>query len=121
MTVTGMSAGKLREEIGEIGLVLRHEQHLRRPADAEPGQLGERLVRQQPPAQLGHAGFQVSSDVGKGHRGYVLFGATLSHRHSGARALAREPGIHSPRTRFDRTHRGYGFRAPAAKRRPAPE
>ncbi len=45
-TVTGMSAGRLREEIREVRLVLRHEQHLRRPADAEPGQRRQRLVRQ---------------------------------------------------------------------------
>ena len=41
------------EEIREVGLVLRHEQHLRRPADAKPGQRRQRLVRQQPPAQFG--------------------------------------------------------------------
>ena len=58
-TVTGISAGRCAEEIGEVGLVLRHEQNLRRPADAKPGQLRERLVRQQPPAQLRHARFQV--------------------------------------------------------------
>ena len=40
ITVTGISAGRLREEIREVVLVLRHEQHLRRPADAKPGELG---------------------------------------------------------------------------------
>ena len=57
--------GDAAEEIGEVVLVLRHEQHLRRPADAEPGQLGERLVRQQPAAQLGARGFQIGVMSGK--------------------------------------------------------
>jgi hypothetical protein len=38
------------EQIGEIGLVLRHEQELRRPADAKPGERRQRLVRKEPPA-----------------------------------------------------------------------
>jgi hypothetical protein len=37
--------------------VLRHEQHLRRAADAKPGQFGERLVGQQAAAQLRHRAF----------------------------------------------------------------
>jgi hypothetical protein len=45
--------------------------------------------------------------------------AHLSGRHSGARALAREPGIHNHRpTLRSRTYKtgwGYGFRAPASK------
>src|SRR5712691_11530435 len=40
------------QEIREVGLVLGHEQHLRRAADPEPGELGERLVRHEPAAQL---------------------------------------------------------------------
>ena len=60
--------GQHAEEIRQVGLVLRHEQHLRRPADAEPGQFGERLVRQQPAAQLGRAGFQVRSDIREAHQ-----------------------------------------------------
>ena len=68
-TVTGMSAGKRAEEIREIGLVLRHEQHLRRTADAEPGQFGERLVRQQPPAQLRRLALSESGAMsGKAHQ-----------------------------------------------------
>ena len=47
MTVTAMSPGRFDREIAEIGFVLRHEQNLRRSADAKPGQLGERLVAQQ--------------------------------------------------------------------------
>ena len=46
-----MSSGKMREEISEIVFIRRREQHLRRTADAKPGQLGQRLVGQQPPAQ----------------------------------------------------------------------
>ena len=45
-------AGRLREEIGQIVLVLRHEQRLRRPADAEPGERRQRLVREQAAARL---------------------------------------------------------------------
>ena len=67
ITVTGISAGRSRQEIGEIGLVLGHEQHLRRPADAEPGQLGERLVGQQPAAQLRQARFQLGDQIGERH------------------------------------------------------
>ena len=54
MTVTAISAGRFDEEISEVGFVLRHEQQLRRPADAKPGQFGERLVGEQPAAQLRH-------------------------------------------------------------------
>ena len=61
MTVTGISAGRLAQKIGQIVFVLRHEQNLRRAADAEPGQLGERLVGQQPPAQFRHFCFQIGA------------------------------------------------------------
>ena len=37
ITVTGMSRADARKKIREVRLVLRHEQHLRRPADAKPG------------------------------------------------------------------------------------
>ena len=50
----GNVAGQICQQIGEIGLILRHEQDLRRPADAKPGQFGKRLVRQQPAAQRRH-------------------------------------------------------------------
>ena len=46
---------QMRQEVGEVGLVFGHEQHLRRPADPKPGQLRERLVRHQPAAQARHA------------------------------------------------------------------
>ena len=55
------------QKITEVVLVLRHEQNLRRPADAKPGQLGERLVRQQPAAQLRHFCAQRGGDIGKAH------------------------------------------------------
>ena len=60
---------KMGEEIREIVLVLRHEQHLRRPADAKPGELGQRLVGEQAAAQRRHRGFERSGDVGEGHAG----------------------------------------------------
>ena len=40
----GNLARQVRQRIGEIALVFRHEQRLRRPADAKPGQRRERLV-----------------------------------------------------------------------------
>jgi hypothetical protein len=46
--------GKLRQQGGQILGVLRREQHLRRPADPEPGQFGQRLVGKEPPAQARH-------------------------------------------------------------------
>ena len=60
---------QVREEIGEIRLVLRHEQHLRRPADAKPGQRRQRLVRQQPPAQLRHFACRVGTMSERLHGG----------------------------------------------------
>ena len=51
------------EEIGQVRLVLRHEQNLRRSADTKPGQLGERLVGQQPPAQLRHLRGKVRNEI----------------------------------------------------------
>ena len=59
--------GKLFQEIREIVFVVRHEHHLRRTADAKPGQLGKRLVRQQTAAQLRHLRFQLGGDVRKTH------------------------------------------------------
>ncbi len=41
--------------------------NLRRAADAKPGQRRQRLVGEQPAAQLGHGGAQVGRDVGEGH------------------------------------------------------
>ena len=50
---------QLAQRIGQVGLVVGHEQNLRRPADAEPGQLRERLVGHQPPAHVRQARFQL--------------------------------------------------------------
>ncbi len=52
---------QILQKIGEIALVLRHEQHLRRAADAKPGEFGERLIGEQPPAQFRHARFQIGA------------------------------------------------------------
>ena len=59
---------QMGKQIGEIGFVLRHEQNLRRTADAKPGQLGKRLVGQQ--AGRAAAGIferRRADDVGKAH------------------------------------------------------
>ena len=53
------------QEVSQIVFVRRREQHLRRTADAKPCQLGQRLVRQQPPAQARHRGFEIGGDVGE--------------------------------------------------------
>ena len=58
---------QMLQEVSEIVLIRRREQHLRRTADAKPGQLRQRLVRQQPPAQLRHRGFEIGRDVGESH------------------------------------------------------
>ena len=58
---------QMDEEIGEVRFVLGHEQNLRRPADAKPGQLGERLVRHQPSAQRRHARFEIRNEVREDH------------------------------------------------------
>ena len=63
-------ARQVRQEIGEIVFIRRREQHLRRAADPKPGQFGERLVRQQPPAQFRHRGFEIGRDVGEAHAVY---------------------------------------------------
>jgi len=63
--VNGKLARQTLEEIRQIVLVGGREQHLRRPADPKPGQFGERLVRQQPPAQVRHRGFEIGRDVGE--------------------------------------------------------
>ena len=68
---------QMREEISEVIFIRRREQHLRRAADPKPGQLRQRLVRQQPPAQLRHRGFEIGRDVGEGH---VLMGNSVAAR-----------------------------------------
>ena len=66
ITLTGTAAGSRDEKIGEIVLVRRREQHLGRPADAEPGDLRERSAREQAPAQLGHGGARSATMFGLG-------------------------------------------------------
>src|SRR6185312_7424582 len=41
---------QITERVGEVILVFGHEQRLRRPADAEPGELAERLIGDEPAA-----------------------------------------------------------------------
>src|SRR5262249_40691858 len=59
---------KATPKIPKVGLILWHEQDLRRAANAEPGQLGNRLIGEQAAAQVGHGRFEIGHDVGKcGH------------------------------------------------------
>ena len=64
----GDIARQIGEKIRQIAFVFGHEQKLRRAADAKPGQLGERLVRQQPAAQIWHAFFEHRHKIGKRHQ-----------------------------------------------------
>ena len=57
---------QMRQEISQIIFIRRREQHLRRTADPKPCQFRQRLVRQQPPAQFRHRGFEIGRDVGEG-------------------------------------------------------
>jgi len=47
-------ARQVREEIGEVSLVRRREQHLRRPADAKPRDIRQHRIGDNAPAQLRH-------------------------------------------------------------------
>ena len=67
MTKTGRSGRDGAQEIGEVVGVGRREQHLRRPADAEPGDVGKRLVGGEPAAQLGQRRCQLAGQIGKAH------------------------------------------------------
>src|SRR5258708_13371458 len=62
---------QMLKEIGEVIFIRWREQQLRRTADPKPRQLGQRLVLQQPSAQLRHRGFEIGRDVGEGHA-YLL-------------------------------------------------
>src|SRR5450631_4114887 len=64
--------GQVREEIPKIIFIRWRKQRLRRAADPEPRQLGQRLVRQQPPAQLRHRGLETGRDVGKAHARFLF-------------------------------------------------
>ena len=59
-TVSGTSSGRAAQELAEIVLVRRQEQHVRRPADPEPGEGRQRLVEQQLAARR-RAGRRASS------------------------------------------------------------
>ena len=65
--MTGIDGVEMREEIGEIVLAVGREQNLRRAAGAKPGERRERLIGDQPPAQIGHRRLQARRDVGKAH------------------------------------------------------
>ena len=68
------------QEIGEIGGVGRREQDLRRAADAEPRDVGERLIGNQPAAQIGQCGRQFRCQVGKAHKAPpARMGSAASH------------------------------------------
>ena len=56
---------QLREEKREIGLVGRLEEELCRAADAEPGDFAQRLVGDQPAANLGNPG-KLRDEIGPG-------------------------------------------------------
>jgi hypothetical protein len=61
-----------REEIGEVFLVRRREQDLRRAAGSEPCEVRERHIGQEAAAQLRHARLKISGDVGETRRGLRL-------------------------------------------------
>jgi hypothetical protein len=58
-TVTGISLGRCLSRSARSASSSGYEQHLRRSTNAKPGERRQRLVRQQPPAQRGHLGFEV--------------------------------------------------------------
>src|SRR3974390_3501167 len=60
-------ARQVAHEISEVVFVFRHEKNLRRTTNTKPGELTERLIGQQAPAQFGHPRFQVWDNVREGH------------------------------------------------------
>jgi hypothetical protein len=70
---------QIAQEIRKIVFVLRQEENLRRAADAKPGQLGERLVGEQPSAQVRHARFQFARDIGETHSAFNSSGSACAH------------------------------------------
>src|ERR1700755_1834260 len=84
------------EEISEIVLLGGRKQNLRRPADAKPGQFGQRLVRQQPPAQFRHRGFEIGYDVGEGHACFLFPPPLWGARRAKLALEAREEGEQQP-------------------------
>ena len=63
----GDIGGEIFQEIGEVGFVLRHEQKLRRAADAKPSEFRQRLIGEEPAAQLRHGLLQRRRQIGKRH------------------------------------------------------
>jgi hypothetical protein len=61
-----IEGGQQRREILRVG---RGEQHLRRPADAEPRQVGQGLIRDEPAAQARRPVPDGGGDVGEGGHG----------------------------------------------------
>jgi hypothetical protein len=61
---------QIAQRVSQIVFVFRHQQRLRRPADAEPGELGQRLIGHEPPAQLRQAGFHIRNDIRKAHSAF---------------------------------------------------
>ena len=57
---------QMPEERAEIVFVLRDEQQLCRPPDPEPGQIGERLIGEEPAAQPRRAYTRVGGQIRKG-------------------------------------------------------
>ncbi len=60
-----MAGSQILQEIGEVSLVRRAEQRLRRAADAEPGEGRERLVGGEAAAQVRHLGREHAGHVGE--------------------------------------------------------
>ena len=55
--------GERLEEVGQVGFVGGCEQHLRRTADAEPGDVGKRGVGDEAAAQLRHQRLQIAGHI----------------------------------------------------------
>ncbi len=70
IVVTRNIGRQAAQKISQIVLVLGQKEDLRRSADPKPGELGQRLIGQEPPAQFGHARFQLGDDVGEAHSAF---------------------------------------------------
>ena len=72
--------GDAAQEIGEVGGIGRREQHLRRASDAEPRDVGESLIGNQPAAQIGKCRRQFRCQIGKAHKAPpARMGSAASH------------------------------------------
>ena len=63
----GMVRRKPGKEIGKIGRIGRREQHLRRPADPEPGDARQHGIGDHPPAQIRHPRGDLGQQIGEAH------------------------------------------------------